>query len=115
MSITLQSTAGGFSAAFIARLPQLEAAMLEHGLNPSAFIISKDNAAAAATIPAGPLFYDYTVFADGAHFTVTEANDARFMDYLLARCVAATENPLTPGHKAHGLLQRFLHRMEQPI
>lgn len=115
MSVTLQSTVGGFSAAFMKRLPQLEAAMIEHGLDPSAFILSKDSAASSATIPVGPFFYDYTVFVDGAHFTVTEPNDTRFMDYLLARCVAATENPLTPGHKAHGLLQKFLHWMEQPI
>lgn len=115
MSITLQSTVGGFSAAFMKRLPQLEAAMVAHGLDPSAFIISKDSAASSATIPVGPFFYDYTVFVEGAHFTVTEPNDTRFMEYLLARCVAAADNPITPQHKAHGLLQKFRHWMEQPL
>jgi len=114
MAITLQSTVGGFSTAFMKRLPQLEAAMVAHGLDPSAFIISKDSAASSATIPVGPFFYDYTVFVEGAHFTVTEPNDARFMEYLLARCVAA-DNPITPRHKAHILLQKFLHWMEQPL
>jgi hypothetical protein len=54
------------------------------------------------------------VFVEGEHFTVTEPNDARFMEYLLARCVAA-DNPITPRHKAHSLLQKFLHWMEQPL
>ena len=69
MSITLQSTVGGFSAAFMKRLPQLEAAMVAHGLEPSAFILSKDNAVSANARPLGPFFYDYTVFVDGAAIT----------------------------------------------
>jgi hypothetical protein len=56
VAITLQSTVGGFSTAFMKRLPQLEAAMVAHGLDPSAFIISKDSAASSATIPVGPFF-----------------------------------------------------------
>jgi hypothetical protein len=114
VSITLQSTVGGFSAAFMKRLPQLEAAMVAHGLDPSAFILSKDNAASANARPLGPFFYDYTVFVDGKHFTVTEPNDARFMEYLMARCVAV-DDPLTPRHQAHGLLQKFLNWMDRPI
>ena len=41
MSITLQSTVGGFSAEFMRRLPLLEQAMVAHGLEPSQFVISK--------------------------------------------------------------------------
>jgi len=117
--ITLQSTAGGFSADFIARLPRLETAMRAHGLDPSAFVIAKDHAASATVRPLGPFFYDYTVFIDDTHFTVTEPNDARFMDYLLARCAAADSDPLTPDHeaqhKADSLLSRLLRWMERPI
>ena len=42
MSITLQSTVGGFSAEFMRRLPALEQAMVAHGLEPSAFVIPND-------------------------------------------------------------------------
>jgi hypothetical protein len=115
MSIILQSTVGGFSAGFMKRLPQLEAAMRDNGLDPDAFLISKDSAASANARPLGPFFFNYTVFVDGEHFTVTEPNDARFFDYLVARCRAAAEDPMTPRHKAHGLLQRFLRWMERPV
>src|SRR5258708_20158451 len=44
VSITLQSTVGGFSAEFMRTLPLLEQAMVAHGLEPSGFVISKDRA-----------------------------------------------------------------------
>jgi hypothetical protein len=59
MSIILQSTVGGFSAEFMDRLPQLEQAMIAHGLEPSRFVISKDRATPATVPMIGP-FYDYT-------------------------------------------------------
>ena len=49
MSITLQSTVGGFSAEFMRRLPLLEQAMMAHGLEPSQFVISKDSKATRRT------------------------------------------------------------------
>ena len=49
MAITLQSTVGGFSPEFMRRLPQLEQAMVAHGLEPSEFVISKDRGS-----PEGP-------------------------------------------------------------
>ena len=39
MSITLQSTVGGFSGEFMRRLPLVEQAMIAHGLEPSGFVI----------------------------------------------------------------------------
>ena len=39
MAITLQSTVGGFSPEFMRKLPELENAMLAHGLEPSEFVI----------------------------------------------------------------------------
>ena len=50
MSIILQSTVGGFSAQFMRKLPLVEQAMRDHGLDPSEFVISKDYAS-TATIP----------------------------------------------------------------
>ena len=50
MAITLQSTVGGFSAEFMRKLPQVEQAMIAHGLEPAEFVISKDRAT-PATVP----------------------------------------------------------------
>nr|WP_249130838.1 hypothetical protein [Bradyrhizobium diazoefficiens] len=44
MSIILQSTVGGFSAQFMRKLPLVEQAMRDHGLDPAEFVISKDYA-----------------------------------------------------------------------
>jgi hypothetical protein len=64
VAIILQSTVGGFTAEFMRRLPELEQAMVAHGLEPSQFVISKDRATPATVPVIGPFFYDYTVFAD---------------------------------------------------
>jgi hypothetical protein len=118
MSITLQSTVGGFSPEFIRKLPALEQAMIAHGLEPSQFVISKDWATQAA-VPypfLKPFFYDYTVFVGGENFTVTEPNDMRFLEYLYNRCTAEDDETAgrsqRPGHP--GLIRRFLNWMAQP-
>jgi hypothetical protein len=108
--IMLQGAAGGFSSAFMRRLPEVERAMVAHGLDPDRFIISKDNAASANARPLGPFFYDYTVFVGGERFTVTEPNDARFLEYLLD---APDEDDAPPAHET--LLGRFAKWMAQPI
>ena len=59
MSITLQSTVGGFSPEFMRKLPAVEQAMIAHGLEPSAFVISKDRATPPTVPFIGPFFYDY--------------------------------------------------------
>lgn len=96
MPITLQGTAGGFSAEFIGKLPELEAAMATRGLDANDFIISKDEAASAVARPLGPFFYDYTVFVGEEHFT--EPNDARFHAYFMDRILAADEAPAPRSH-----------------
>src|SRR6266567_894644 len=110
MSITLQSTVGGFSAEFMRRLPALEEAMVAHGLEPASFVISKDRATPATVPIIGPFFYDYTVFVGEEHFTVTEPNDIQFLDYFYQRCVA--EDEATPEQKRRarrsGLISRIL-------
>ena len=114
MPITLQGTVGGFSAEFMQELPQVEQAMTAHGLDPSSFIISKDNAASANARPLGPFFYDYTVFVGGEHFTVTEPNDMRFLEYFLDRILAPDDEE--PESRKHaGLFSRFAKWMAQPI
>ena len=115
MSITLQSTVGGFSAEFMRRLPALEAAMVAHGLEPSQFVISKDRATPATVPMIGPFFYDYTVFVGEEHFTVTEPNDIQFLDYFYDRCVAEDETATAPHPRRPGLINRFFRWMTQPI
>ena len=86
MPITLQSTVGGFSREFIRRLPELEQAMIAHGLEPAEFVISKDRATPPSVPFIGPFFYDYTVFIGGENFTVTEPNDIRFPGLFPPAC-----------------------------
>jgi hypothetical protein len=119
-SITLQSTVGGFTAEFMHALPKLEAVMRAHGLDPSAFVISKDRAAPATVPLIGPFFYAYTVFVGEDCFTITEPNDLRFLEYFEKRCVAADDDPEpiplpTLRRTPPGLLARLLRWMAQPI
>src|SRR5258706_8994450 len=115
MSITLQSTVGGFSAAFMRRLPALEEAMVAHGLEPSQFVISKDGATPATVPIIGPFFYDYTVFAADENFTVTEPNDIKFLEYFYRRCIADDEAaPAEQLKPSRGLISRIFRWMMQP-
>ncbi|WP_338691759.1 hypothetical protein V5279_36175 [Bradyrhizobium sp. 26S5] len=115
MPITLQSTVGGFSAEFTSKLPALERAMTEGGLEPSDFVFSKDSAAPAAMPFVGPFFYDYTVFTGGESFTVTEPNDMQFLAYISDRFLAA-ERPDEPEvARPPGAISRFFRWMAQPI
>ena len=92
MQIKLQSTIGGFEAAFMRKLPLVEEAMIAHDLDPADFVISKDRAVPSSAIPLiGPFFYDYTVFVGQENFTVTEPNDIKFLDYFYQRCIVEDE------------------------
>ena len=113
MSIILQSTVGGFSAQFMRKLPLVERAMREHGLEPSEFVISKDYAG-TATIPLmGPFFFSYSVYFGEETFTVTEPNDMVFLDYFLKRVLAADGPPEVP--RRPGLIRRLFSWMAQPV
>jgi hypothetical protein len=123
MSITLQSTVGGFSPEFVRKLPALEKAMVAHGLEPSQFVISKDWATQAA-VPfpfLKPFFYDYTVFIGEENFTVTEPNDIRFLDYFYNRCIAEDDavpeqaSEPVPRPRRPGLISRVLRWMARPV
>ena len=73
------------------KLPLVEQAMIEHGLEPSQFVISKDRATPPTVPFIGPFFYDYTVFVGQENFTVTEPNDIKFLDYFYQRCIVEDE------------------------
>ena len=117
MSIILQSTVGEFSPEFMRKLPQLEQAMIAHGLEPSQFVISKDWATPATAPFIGPFFYDYTVFIGEENFTVTEPNDIKFLDYFYERCIAEDETPQAVEQRTRrpGLINRIFRWMAQPI
>ena len=115
MSITLQSTIGGFSAEFMRKLPAVERAMVAHGLEPSGFVISKDRAASASVPVIGPFFYDYTVFFGEERFTVTEPNDIRFLEYFYQRCIEEDDPAPEPATRRPGLISRLFRWMAQPI
>jgi hypothetical protein len=116
VTIILQSTVVGFSAEFMRRLPELEQAMVAHGLKPSQFVISKDRATPATVPGIGPFLYDYTVFAGDENFTVTEPDDIKFLEYFYQRCI--TQDAATPapqGKRRLGLISRLFSWMTQPI
>jgi hypothetical protein len=115
VSITLQSTIGGFSAEFMRKLPLVEQAMIAHGLEPSQFVISKDRATPPTVPFIGPFFYDYTVFVGEENFTVTEPDDIKFLDYFYQRCIAADEAPQPLRKRRPGLINRLFRWMTQPI
>ena len=113
MSIILQSTVGGFSARFMRKLPLVEQAMRDHGLDPAEFVISKDYAS-TSTIPImGPFFFNYSVYFGEEEFTVTEPNDMVFLDFFLKRVLAADGPPELPEQP--GLIRRLFGWMSQPV
>jgi hypothetical protein len=117
LAITLQSTVGGFSPEFMRKLPQVEQAMIAHGLEPAQFVISKDRAAPPALPMIRPFFYEYTVFFGDENFTVTEPNDMIFLDYFYQRCVAEDqpEPAEQPRRRRRGLIRRLFRWMAQPM
>jgi hypothetical protein len=118
VAITLQSSVGGFSSDFLRKLPLVEHDMVEHGLEPDAFLISKDRATPSSLYVTGAFFFEYTVYVDGENFTVTEPNDMTFLEFFHKRCIAEEEKetPLpTLQRRPPGPIRRFLSWMAQPI
>ena len=119
MAITLQSTVGGFSDEFMCKLPRLEQAMVANGLDPAAFVISKDRATPATVPLIGPFFYEYSVFIGDENFTITEPDDIKFLEYFYGRCVAPDDS--APGQETEqstrppSLISRILQWMAKPI
>jgi hypothetical protein len=115
MAITLQSTVGGFTSEFVRKLPQVEQAMIAHGLEPAQFVISKDLAGPHPIPLLGPFFYDYTVFIGEENFTVTEPNDMTFLDYFYKRCIAEDAPAPAESRRRAGPILRFFRWMARPI
>lgn len=113
--IKLQSSVGDFDDAFIKRLPALEAAMKERGLDPGDFIIARNLAQSphlpVAFRPDGNLL-EYTVFVRDRSFTVTQPNDVSFLEYFYGLCVPPNHaNPHSPLHTAEHALEAFFGRV----
>jgi hypothetical protein len=115
MQIKLQSSVGPFDESFLQKLPLVEQAMLNHGLDPALFVIAKDASVFTNARAFGATFRDYTVFVGDQHFTVTEPSDMRFLEYFYDRCIAPDEAAPSPQHKLARVLGKLLHWIEQPI
>ncbi len=110
--IKLQSSVGDFSPEFVRRLPALEKAMTERGLDPSAFVIARN----LAQSPYLPIVYrpdgnllEYTVFVKDRSFTVTLPNDMRFLEYFYELCVPPEQkdDPHSLTHKLQSEEQKL--------
>jgi hypothetical protein len=120
--IKLQSSYGDFDPAFVKELPALEKAMIDEGLNPSAFVIAK-NLAQISHLPiafrpdGNPL--EYTVFVKDRSFTVTQPDDMSFLAYFYRLCVPAPEEKDAPHSVAQALhseekkLEALIGRLER--
>jgi hypothetical protein len=115
MQIKLQSSVGAFDESFMQKLPLVEEAMIAHGLDPAGFIISKGASLFPNARVFGATFRDYTVFAGGELFTVTQSSDIRFLEYFYERCIAPEEESPTPQRKLESVLGRLVHWMGQPV
>jgi len=119
--IQLQSSIGAFDESFRKRLPAVEQAIREHGIDPAAFVIAKDD----AHLTRLPIAYrpdghptEYTVFVKGRSFTVTHGNDLAFLGYFYALCVAHEhkDEPHSLAHAVHDgekKLQALIGRLER--
>ena len=120
--IKLQSSYGDFDPAFVKELPALEKAMIDEGLNPSAFVIAKN----LAQIPHLPIAFrldgtplEYTVFVKDRSFTVTQPDDMSFLAYFYRLCVPAPEEKDAPHTVAQALhseekkLEALIGRLER--
>jgi hypothetical protein len=113
MGILLHSSVGPFDESFLIRIPQLERMMAARGLDPSRFVIAKAPSPTGRPRLFGARLWDYTVFVDGGHFTVTRPDDASFLGYFITRCLP--RDHAAPMPWPGGLLSRLLRRMTQPM
>lgn len=118
--IKLQSSIGAFEPEFEERIAAIEQEMVARGLDPSAFVISKDYSASSHNrfLGAGHRSYDYTVFVGDEHFTVTMPDDMRFLAFFASRCLSAAEDDkptITTATKPAGMFARISNWFSQPI
>jgi hypothetical protein len=114
VQIKLQTSVEVFDESFVEKLPLVETAMTEHGLDPARFVIAKDASVSNHGRVFGMAFRDYTVFVDDTHFTVTQPSDMQFLEYFHDCCVAPGEAAPPPDRKS-GIVGQLLHWMARPI
>ncbi|HEX9469672.1 MAG TPA: hypothetical protein VF957_09025 [Bradyrhizobium sp.] len=83
MQIRLQTTVTPFDDSFVKFLPVVEKAMIDHGLDPSDFIIAKDSTQFNSYPGLRQRFHDYTVSVSGKDFTVTQPTRFRLPQIFL--------------------------------
>ena len=109
MSIKLQGSVA-FEPEFVGQLSMIGRALLEAGLDPADFTIAKHGAQAASP-EIGSFQYDYTVSTGEEQFTVTEPNDARFLDNLMTRLHHSAATHHGGDAPAQGLFARVARWM----
>jgi len=126
MQITLQTSVGDFDASFLKELRRFEGVMEANGLDPSAYIISKDRVQFCSLpffVRPGGDGFNYTVFIDGESFSVTKINDLAFLGYFEQLCAAAVEDstavetiasPLSQGRIAD-IFSRIQQWLNAPV
>lgn len=101
MHIQLQTSVGDFDASFVKELRRFEGVMEAKGLDPAAYVISKDRVQFTSLpffVRPGGDGFNYTVFIDGECFSVTKANDMAFLGYFEQLCAAAiSEDVIQPA------------------
>ncbi len=115
MHIKLQSTVGEYDASFVERLHQFETIMTSKGLDPTNYVISKDRPQFTSLpffVRPGGDGYDYTVFIDGKHFTVTKATDIVFLGYFEQLCAGAIYGD---GSRKHSGLWRGIKKFSARV
>jgi hypothetical protein len=115
MHIRLQTTVTPFDDSFVKFLPDVEKAMIDHGLDPSDFVIAKDDSQFNSYPGLRQRLHSYTVFVRGREFTVTQPTDLAFLKYFHDRCVAPEEVAPSPEHKLQSIIGRLLHWLNQPV
>jgi hypothetical protein len=112
MGIELQCSDGyEFDKGFRAQLPALEAMMIAHDLDPSAFTMMKGPNSSYRAYRGVGRYNNYTIDTGEDSFTVTYANDAEFLEYFIGACVApddaASEASPSQGQRHFSLLTRL--------
>lgn len=118
MHIQLQTSVGDFDASFVKELRRFEGVMEARGLDPSAYVISKDRVQFTSLpffVRPGGDGFNYTVFIDGESFSVTKANDMAFLGYFEQLCAAAIvdDEPQSASPSLFGKLAMRFERIRK--
>ena len=115
MPIRLQNLTSGFDDSFLSQLPLAEQAMIERGVDPSAFLIAKKALRIDHPLAINTCHHDYTVSVRGQSFTVIQPSDLIFLAYFYERIIAEDEPrpPLMAGKldSAEGKLAAFVSKL----